>query len=33
MGSVFSSVWALLIGIFFIMLGNGMHFTLIAALR
>ncbi len=26
---VFSSVWALLLGIVFIMLGNGMHFTLI----
>ncbi len=24
-----SSVWALLLGIVFIMLGNGMHFTLI----
>ncbi len=27
--SVFSGIWALLIGIVFIMLGNGMHFTLI----
>ena len=29
MNSVFSSVWALLLGIVLIMLGNGMHFTLI----
>ncbi|WP_281967167.1 MFS transporter [Roseovarius nanhaiticus] len=29
MGSIFSNVWALMLGIFFIMLGNGMHFTLI----
>ena len=27
--NVFSGVWALLLGIFLIMLGNGMHFTLI----
>lgn len=29
MGQTFRSVWALLLGIIFIMLGNGMHFTLI----
>jgi MFS family permease len=29
MFQVFSGIWALLIGIVFIMLGNGMHFTLI----
>ncbi len=29
MGAVFSGVWALLLGIVLIMLGNGMHFTLI----
>lgn len=29
MFQVFSGVWALLVGIVFIMLGNGMHFTLI----
>ncbi|WP_412507963.1 MFS transporter [Roseovarius sp. SYSU LYC5161] len=29
MRQVFSGVWALLLGIVFIMLGNGMHFTLI----
>ncbi|WP_397543217.1 MFS transporter [Roseovarius salis] len=29
MAKVFSGVWALLLGIVFIMLGNGMHFTLI----
>ncbi|MFW2589740.1 MFS transporter [Sagittula sp. SSi028] len=28
--NVLSSVWALLVGVVFIMLGNGMHFTLIA---
>ncbi|MDD9731951.1 MFS transporter, partial [Mameliella sp. AT18] len=29
MNSVISGVWALLVGIVLIMLGNGMHFTLI----
>jgi MFS family permease len=29
MGGILSSVWALLLGIVLIMLGNGMHFTLI----
>ena len=29
MTQIFSGIWALLIGIVFIMLGNGMHFTLI----
>ncbi|MGJ8605858.1 MAG: MFS transporter [Marivita sp.] len=29
MNTVFSGIWALLVGIVFIMLGNGMHFTLI----
>ena len=29
MFQVLSAVWALLLGIVFIMLGNGMHFTLI----
>ena len=29
MFQIFSGIWALLIGIVFIMLGNGMHFTLI----
>ncbi|WP_172332553.1 MFS transporter [Mangrovicoccus sp. HB161399] len=29
MGNVFSGIWVLLVGIVLIMLGNGMHFTLI----
>lgn len=29
MTHIFSGIWALLLGIVFIMLGNGMHFTLI----
>lgn len=29
MGNVFSNVWVLLLGVVLIMLGNGMHFTLI----